>query len=382
MCLSLGTVLLCPSSYAGDGVVCTGIAHDRCGSGSTKWHCYDAQYCKCNGITNERHIKYLSCGGSVGSCGGWNDLNCWHVSPCLDNSPCCTPNCSGKNCGSDGCGGSCGTCPSSGYVGVRWCSGTTIQQIYRTYYCSGGGVCQYTDATHNIATCIDEWLTSPPPWCVASGTLQQIWGKFRTGTCLSGACDLSVVNDKYYSTCNPNAVPVVPSVIYCDARFDLVQRVTRCPCKPGSYTCDCQTRDEIIGSCLVPLFTARYNSLNVDIAGINTSTPVSTTYLPLNRRNIRFMKNSAEHYVLYDVTTSASASKVMARISTTPITDRALLKYIPPPKYIRSCTAVAGYYGPSGPTVNCGSSPACVGAPLCTYGPTGVIGISCVLNCP
>jgi len=380
--LSVGAILLCPSAYAGDGVDCDGIDHDRCGSGSNTWHCYDAQYCKCNGITNERHIKYDHCGTSVGSCGSSADLNCGHVDPCLDNSACCSPDCSGKNCGGDGCGGSCGTCPPDGYAGARFCSGTTVQQIYRTYVCSGGGVCLNTDVVHNLETCVDEWLATPAPWCVASGAVQQVWGKFRTGTCTAGACDLSVVNDKYYTTCDPNAVPVVPSVIYCDAKLDLVQRVTRCPCKTGSFTCDCAIRDEIIGSCLVPLFKVRYNGLEHEIAGINVNLPVSAAYLPLDQRNIRFRKNNVEHYVLYGVTTSASASKVMARISTTPNVDRALLKYSPPKKYVRSCTPVAGYYGPSGPTVNCGSSPTCAGAPPCTYGPVGAVGISCVLNCP
>jgi hypothetical protein len=43
---------------------------------------------------------------------------------CVNNTPVCTPNCAGKYCGSDGCGGSCGTC-SAGYVCIsdRYCAG-------------------------------------------------------------------------------------------------------------------------------------------------------------------------------------------------------------------------------------------------------------------
>jgi hypothetical protein len=46
------------------------------------------------------------CGGSCGTC----------PSPyvCSANGQCvCTPNCIGKACGSNGCGGSCGTCPAN-----------------------------------------------------------------------------------------------------------------------------------------------------------------------------------------------------------------------------------------------------------------------------
>ncbi|HZS37275.1 MAG TPA: hypothetical protein VFF06_10625 [Polyangia bacterium] len=42
----------------------------------------------------------LSCGTADDGCG--NVLNC--------GPPCCTPNCLGRDCGSNGCGGSCGTC--------------------------------------------------------------------------------------------------------------------------------------------------------------------------------------------------------------------------------------------------------------------------------
>jgi len=46
------------------------------------------------------------CGGSCGTCD--NDA------ACDDKGLCCIPNCEGQQCGSDGCGGSCGTC-AAGY---------------------------------------------------------------------------------------------------------------------------------------------------------------------------------------------------------------------------------------------------------------------------
>jgi secreted trypsin-like serine protease len=47
------------------------------------------------------------CGGSCGTCA--NGESCTSAGQCM---PVCTPQCSGKSCGSDGCGGTCGTCGS------------------------------------------------------------------------------------------------------------------------------------------------------------------------------------------------------------------------------------------------------------------------------
>jgi hypothetical protein len=45
------------------------------------------------------------CGGSCGTCSGGKTCNA--SGQCTSS---CTPSCSGKTCGDDGCGGSCGTC--------------------------------------------------------------------------------------------------------------------------------------------------------------------------------------------------------------------------------------------------------------------------------
>ncbi|MBM4371513.1 MAG: hypothetical protein FJ098_07650, partial [Deltaproteobacteria bacterium] len=44
------------------------------------------------------------CGGSCGACPGPQDL-------CVEGLCTCLPSCAGKACGDDGCGGSCGACP-------------------------------------------------------------------------------------------------------------------------------------------------------------------------------------------------------------------------------------------------------------------------------
>ncbi|OGI12261.1 hypothetical protein A3K64_02960 [Candidatus Micrarchaeota archaeon RBG_16_36_9] len=77
------------------------------------------------------------------NCGSWSDgcsgtINCGSCSAglnCNTNGQCssqaCIPSCVGKNCGSDGCGGSCGTCtaPQTCNNGVCSCILTTCQQL-------------------------------------------------------------------------------------------------------------------------------------------------------------------------------------------------------------------------------------------------------------
>lgn len=45
-------------------------------------------------------------GIAIGAIVAWK-----YIFPSEINPP-CTPNCTGKECGSDGCSGSCGTCPT------------------------------------------------------------------------------------------------------------------------------------------------------------------------------------------------------------------------------------------------------------------------------
>ncbi|GEM_PF-2908305 len=66
------------------------------------------------------------CGGSCGSCGAYSSCVtgqclceylpcggkcCEPSAKCFEGS-CCVPSCAGMECGTDGCGGSCGTCPA------------------------------------------------------------------------------------------------------------------------------------------------------------------------------------------------------------------------------------------------------------------------------
>jgi hypothetical protein len=64
-----------------------------------------------------------------------------HTTP---SSPPCTPSCAGKQCGDDGCAGSCGTCPPestcvNGFLTTNVCQGGTCQPA--TFPCGIRQVC-------------------------------------------------------------------------------------------------------------------------------------------------------------------------------------------------------------------------------------------------
>ena len=69
-----------------------------------------------------------TCGddGCGGTCGFCEDAQV-----CTKFGQCCTPDCAGKNCGGDGCGGSCGLCSGTNSCQSGQCVGTC-----------GNGVCQ------------------------------------------------------------------------------------------------------------------------------------------------------------------------------------------------------------------------------------------------
>jgi hypothetical protein len=71
-------------------------------------------------------------------------------------TPACTPDCSGKQCGDDGCGGSCGTCPSD--------------QTCESGKCSGGPGCEtkptpgWEGAACEACVCDLDWLCCAYNW--------------------------------------------------------------------------------------------------------------------------------------------------------------------------------------------------------------------------
>lgn len=79
-----------------------------CAAGST---CTDGQ-CQTDPVEQTPFSCYQRC-GSVAPSGCYCTPDCVDFGNCCDDfaeSCTCTPDCTGKTCGSDGCGGSCGTC--------------------------------------------------------------------------------------------------------------------------------------------------------------------------------------------------------------------------------------------------------------------------------
>jgi hypothetical protein len=97
-----------------DGNVCTGDSCDpqlgcvhaavsdgtACATGN--WLCAAGE-CACNPQCTGKDCGEDGCGGSCGVCSGQGNL-------CVDGKCQCTPQCTGKQCGEDGCGGVCGSC--------------------------------------------------------------------------------------------------------------------------------------------------------------------------------------------------------------------------------------------------------------------------------
>lgn len=85
---------------------------------------YSRVYCRYSFFVEGCYPKCINktcgsdgCGGSCGTCGNGYQCLLGSCQLVLKSSPdySCTPNCAGKTCGDDGCGGSCGTCVNDGY---------------------------------------------------------------------------------------------------------------------------------------------------------------------------------------------------------------------------------------------------------------------------
>ena len=93
----------------------------------------------CTPACSGRECGSDGCGGSCGTCPGG--------APCKADGTCtCTPDCTGKACGDDGCGGSCGDCASdqtctSGACTGGACGAVTCGSAATCCHCSGTPIC-------------------------------------------------------------------------------------------------------------------------------------------------------------------------------------------------------------------------------------------------
>ena len=96
-----------------------------CGECMIPWVCQEGA-CVCQPDCTDKECGGDGCGGLCGECLGLNEICQGDLCACVDagcgetccnpgevcddGGECCVPECEGKQCGSDGCGGSCGEC--------------------------------------------------------------------------------------------------------------------------------------------------------------------------------------------------------------------------------------------------------------------------------
>jgi len=173
LCLKKREVLLgCPGGQkcveGGCQVTCSPVcASKSCGPdgcGETCGECPEGQFCQ-DGSCLEVCLSDSGCvdaSSTKCSADGLGTLACVEagtdcfqlgpeVAPCGPNElcsqgqciPACIPDCVGKLCGSDGCGGTCGDCPAAEYCNGGICTGTCVSdpdcQAEGTTVCNAAG---------------------------------------------------------------------------------------------------------------------------------------------------------------------------------------------------------------------------------------------------
>ncbi|HEY1694316.1 MAG TPA: hypothetical protein VGG39_19235 [Polyangiaceae bacterium] len=119
--------------------------------------------------------------------------SCGTNETCTGGACVCVPQCAGKNCGTDGCGGSCGACSGGNHV----CSGGGQCTCTPTSGCVSGasvpGVCATDDGCGGPCTC----NTANGESCVSGACCYDTTHYCDANAmCCSGSCNIGV------STCN------------------------------------------------------------------------------------------------------------------------------------------------------------------------------------
>jgi hypothetical protein len=152
------------------------------------------------------------CGGSCGTCPTGETCNT--SGQCVAT---CVPKCSGKACGDDGCGGSCGTCASGSTCNASGqCVSTTTGCSHAI--CSTGG--KLTKSCDPCATkiCASDSYCCSTSWdsqCVAE--VKSICGESCGGGTSSCAHPICSAGAKLAKSCDPCATKICAADSYCCA---------------------------------------------------------------------------------------------------------------------------------------------------------------------
>lgn len=150
----------CSNKQCGSNDGCGGT----CSSGSCNSPPSGAPYCNAN---NTKLVKYNSTGTcSNNSCQYSTSVveTCSRgCNPSTNTCISCTPNCGGKSCGDDGCGGICGICNTSP---TKICQNSTTLRTYDSVGTCSGSSCTYSYSDTNCAYgCDNSHCTSCTPNC-------------------------------------------------------------------------------------------------------------------------------------------------------------------------------------------------------------------------
>lgn len=163
------------------GHACTSDAQ-CCFGTCTNGACY---YPTCTPDCAGKQCGSDGCAGACGYCAWADGLQCNEVSGQCEAV--CTPSCAGRTCGPDGCGGSCGAC-DAGFT----CSGGACVSGGSSSTGSGGGACPDWTSCLSIAENSDLqgcYYATPTNHCSQTVQIEICWQN-TDGTCDCGESDI------------------------------------------------------------------------------------------------------------------------------------------------------------------------------------------------
>ena len=156
----------------------------------------------------------------------------------------CKPDCNGKECGSDGCGGSCGSCKDNQFCfkGMcRHCLDCSSRE------CGPDGCGHSCGRCPEGKACVDGYCMTPPPYCVEKNT-----GGcgFKNGDCNKGLvmCVCDAKKDTYCCDKEHGKWDIVCVNEYLDCANNIFGMHLSCPCIPHCENKECGP-DGCGGSC-------------------------------------------------------------------------------------------------------------------------------------
>ena len=128
------------------------------------------------------------CNAQQGSVAGYVVQTEWSnkANACITQAGSCTPQCTGKQCGSDGCSGSCGTCPSGQTCDANGQSGTSCVPACTGKSCGADGCGGSCGTCPNGQTCTADGQ--------CQGTMTCAHSDCDTGSALANGCDACVTS--------------------------------------------------------------------------------------------------------------------------------------------------------------------------------------------